>query len=111
MSQSALPNATVNVHDVSKRFGETIALNKCSIVIEPGEVHAIVGENGSGKSTLAKILSGVLVPDEGVISIFGATPRTPIEARALGVATIFQEILVADAVSYTHLTLPTILRV
>jgi ABC-type sugar transport system ATPase subunit len=91
-----MPNASVTAFEISKRFGETVALNKCSISIEPGEVHAVVGENGSGKSTLAKILSGVLLPDHGTLSVFGGTPTSPIEARALGVATIFQEVLVAD---------------
>ena len=82
---------------IYKRFGETVALNGCSLTIAPGEVHAIVGENGSGKSTLAKILSGVVLPDSGTVSIFGETPRDPMHARALGVATIFQEVLVAEA--------------
>jgi ABC-type sugar transport system ATPase subunit len=54
-------NAIV-VREISKRFGETVALNKCSLNIQAGEVHAVVGENGSGKSTIAKILSGVLTP-------------------------------------------------
>ena len=89
----------VVVREISKRFGETVALNNCSLTIQPGEVHAVVGENGSGKSTLAKILSGVLTPDGGTFSIFGETPATPIHARRLGVATIFQEILVAESLS------------
>jgi ribose transport system ATP-binding protein len=90
---------TIVVREISKRFGETVALNKCSLTIQPGAVHAVVGENGSGKSTLAKILSGVLTPDGGTFSIFGGTPATPIDARRLGVATIFQEILVAESLS------------
>lgn len=81
---------------ICKRFDETVALSDCSLTINPGEVHAIVGENGSGKSTLAKIFSGVVLPDAGTVSIFGHSPRNPIHARALGVATIFQEILVAE---------------
>lgn len=81
---------------VCKRFDETVALNDCSLTINPGEVHAIVGENGSGKSTLAKIFSGVVLPDSGTVSIFGESPRSPMHARALGVATIFQEVLVAE---------------
>ncbi len=81
---------------ICKRFDETIALRDCSLEINPGEVHAIVGENGSGKSTLAKVFSGVVLPDSGTVSIFGETPRNPMHARALGVATIFQEVLVAE---------------
>jgi ribose transport system ATP-binding protein len=91
--------ADVEVVDVRKSFGETIALNGCSLRIRLGEVHAIVGENGSGKSTLVKILSGVLRPDSGILSIFGSAPRNPLEASRLGIATIFQEILVADEAS------------
>jgi ribose transport system ATP-binding protein len=89
----------IKVRNIVKRFGETLALNDCSLTINPGEVHAIVGENGSGKSTLAKIISGVLQPDSGLVSIFGESPRNPLHARALGVAMIFQEVLVAETLS------------
>jgi ABC-type sugar transport system ATPase subunit len=92
-------NGMVVAEGISKRFDETIALNGCSVTIQPGEVHAIVGENGSGKSTLVKIFSGVVLPDAGTVSVFGDTPRNPMHARSLGVATIFQEILVADRMS------------
>ncbi|QEX22750.1 sugar ABC transporter ATP-binding protein [Hypericibacter adhaerens] len=86
----------VTVRDVRKRFGETVALDGLTVTIRPGEVHAIVGENGSGKSTLAKILSGVLNADSGEVKVLGETPLDPIQARKIGVATIFQEVLVAD---------------
>ncbi|MBX3597543.1 MAG: sugar ABC transporter ATP-binding protein [Rhizobiaceae bacterium] len=89
----------VQISRVVKRFGETIALDDVSLTISPGEVHAIVGENGSGKSTLAKTMSGVLRPDSGLVTTFGESPRDPMHARALGVATIFQEILVAETLS------------
>jgi ABC-type sugar transport system ATPase subunit len=89
----------VQIQHVSKRFGETMALDDCSLTINPGEVHAIVGENGSGKSTLAKIISGVIRPDSGTVSVFGHQPRSPMEARAHGVAMIFQEVLVAESLS------------
>jgi ribose transport system ATP-binding protein len=87
------------VRDLHKSFGETKALDGCSFSASAGEVHAIVGENGSGKSTLAKILSGVLHADSGEVSVLGGVPRSPLEARRLGIATIFQEILVADEAS------------
>jgi ribose transport system ATP-binding protein len=87
------------IDKVSKAFGETLALNDCSFRAERGEIHAIVGENGSGKSTLAKIMSGVIFPDRGSVQILSRPPRSPVDARGLGVATIFQEILVADEAS------------
>lgn len=93
------PSLTIRLKDVAKSFGQTRALRACHLEAHAGEVHAIVGENGSGKSTLAKIISGVLRADRGEIDILGASPRNPIETRDLGVATIFQEVLVADEAS------------
>ena len=90
---------SIRLRNVSKRFGETRALTGCDFEAYAGEVHAIVGENGSGKSTLAKIMSGVLVPDDGSCEILGSSVGTPLEARRIGVATIFQEVLVADEAS------------
>ena len=57
------------------------------------------GGNGSGKSTLAKVVSGVLPINSGQVSVLGHAPATPHEARALGIATVFQEVLVADECS------------
>ncbi len=82
--------------DVSKSFGETWALRSCSFVARAGQVHALVGENGSGKSTLAKVFAGVLAADSGTVSVNGETPKSPPMARKLGLAMVFQEILVAD---------------
>ena len=93
----SLKTKSIIINNISKRFGETIALKDCSIKIKSGQVHAIVGENGSGKSTLAKIISGVIIPDSGELSIFGETPLNPIHARKLGIEMIFQEILVAES--------------
>ncbi len=64
-----------------------------------GEIHAIVGENGSGKSTLAKIMSGIVLPDEGSVDIHGHHVSSPAEALKTGVATVFQEVLVAEGAS------------
>lgn len=87
---------TISVANVSKFFGPTRALDGCSFSARAGEIHAIVGGNGCGKSTLAKIISGVLPIDHGQFSILGETPSSPAESRAIGIATVYQEILVAD---------------
>jgi ribose transport system ATP-binding protein len=86
----------VAVRGVSKSFGEAHALRACSFSARFGEVHAVVGENGSGKSTLAKLLAGVLRPDSGTILVNDRRPASPRQARADGVAVVFQEILVAE---------------
>ena len=90
---------TIRIVDVAKSFGETKALKKCDFEACAGEVHAIVGENGSGKSTMAKIMSGVLHPDSGTVAILGEKVTSPIDAKRIGLTTIFQEVLVADEAS------------
>ena len=90
---------TVEISSVVKTFGPTVALGGCSLRAYSGEVHAIIGGNGSGKSTLAKVVSGVLLPDSGQVSILGKSATTPVEARRMGIANVFQEVLVADACS------------
>ena len=90
---------TVEISSVRKAFGPTVALGGASLTAYAGEVHAIVGGNGSGKSTMAKVISGVLIPDSGQVSILGRSATTPAEARALGIANVFQEVLVADECS------------
>lgn len=86
----------VSVVGVRKSFDVTKALDGASFSASLGEIHAIFGGNGSGKSTLAKVISGVLPIDSGQVNILGHTPNSPHEARAIGVATVFQEVLVAD---------------
>jgi ribose transport system ATP-binding protein len=89
------------MREVSKSFGANRALDRVSLELGPGEVHALVGENGAGKSTLMKILSGAYRPDSGSMTLAGApyAPRGPRAARAQGVAMIYQELALAP-----HLT-------
>lgn len=89
------------MHRIHKRFGATIALDNVSISIEPGEVHALVGENGAGKSTLMKILSGAYRADSGEMLLDGGSfkPNHALDARHQGVGMIYQELSLAP-----HLT-------
>jgi len=81
---------------VAKSFAATAALKDMSLAIEPGEIHAIVGENGAGKSTLIKIMTGVHRPDAGEIRVEGrvVTLRSTQEAQTEGIAAIYQEPMV-----------------
>lgn len=95
---STLPGE-LYVKNARKSFDVTKALDDCSFSAHFGEIHAIVGGNGCGKSTLAKVLSGVLPLDSGRVSILDHHPTSPAEARALGIATVFQEVMIADEAS------------
>ena len=85
----------VRLRGVSKSFPGVRALEDVDLDLQPGKVHALLGENGAGKSTLIKVLSGVYRPDEGTIEINGRQVRLegPAQAQGLGIATIHQELL------------------
>ncbi len=80
---------------IGKSFPGVQALRAVSFDIRPGEVHALLGENGAGKSTLIKIISGVHAADAGSLLLDGHPIRLvgPQAARAAGIATIYQELL------------------
>jgi ribose transport system ATP-binding protein len=86
--------ARLEMNDIHKRFGATIALEQVDFSVLPGEVHALVGENGAGKSTLMKILSGVHQPDRGNMLVDGKPfqPLNPLQARHQGIGMIYQEL-------------------
>jgi len=89
----------IYVQDVHKSFGVTKALDGVNFSANFGEIHAIVGPNGCGKSTLAKVMSGVLPIDKGKVSVMGSFPTSPVMARNLGIATVFQEVMIAEEAS------------
>ncbi len=86
---------------VSKQFSATVALEGVDFDVEPGEIHAIVGENGAGKSTLIRILGGVHRPDRGDIFVAGKLCHfaSPHDAIAAGIVTIPQELRLVPALS------------
>jgi ribose transport system ATP-binding protein len=87
----------LEVAGLSKRYGETIALDDVTLTFARGHIHAILGENGSGKSTLVKLLSGVIRQSAGTIRIDGRPigREGPAEIQRLGLSTVFQEVLLA----------------
>jgi ABC-type sugar transport system ATPase subunit len=84
----------IELRNIGKSFGGTIALDNVSLTLERGEVHALMGENGAGKSTLGKVLAGLLHPDHGTVAIDGAPVRfpSPREAREAGIGMVHQEL-------------------
>ena len=84
----------LTIQGLSKKFGDTVALDKVDFNLRAGEVHCLVGENGAGKSTLIKILAGAERPDSGSITAFGQTHSwlSPQQSLEAGVATIYQDV-------------------
>ncbi len=84
----------LKMHGIGKWYPGVHALNDVHFDLEPGEVHALVGENGAGKSTLIKILSGAIQNDEGEIYLNGVRidPLTPMKSQASGICVVYQEI-------------------
>ena len=73
----------LELRNIEKRFGPTVANRDISLGVESGTIHAVLGENGAGKSTLMKIISGFLAPDSGEVLIDGKPAPTGI-ATPLG---------------------------
>lgn len=84
----------LELNGISKSFPGVIALDKVSMKVRPGIVHAICGENGAGKSTLIKIVNGIYQMDEGEIIYKGEKilPQNPKQMLDIGIATIHQEL-------------------
>lgn len=74
----------IEIRNLSKRYGEKVALHDLSITLKPGEVFAFLGPNGAGKTTTIKILTGLVKPSSGSASIGGFDiTRQGLQAKAL----------------------------
>ena len=66
----------IDMQGVTRRFGETVAVDDLSLTVEIGEVFGFLGHNGAGKTTTIRLLNGVLTADSGEIRLMGLDPRT-----------------------------------
>jgi ribose transport system ATP-binding protein len=97
------PGTILELEDIAKRFGPTVALDGVDLKLAAGEVHALIGENGAGKSTLMGILAGAVRPDRGRMLLAGEpyAPANPLLARRAGLALIHQELSLFPHLSVT----------
>ncbi|MDZ7938481.1 MAG: ABC transporter ATP-binding protein [Rhodoferax sp.] len=91
----------LETYALTKRFGSFTAMDQVSMRVEPGTVHALLGENGAGKSTLVKCVAGFQRPDGGGIMIDAREQSiaNPVAARALGIGMVYQHFTLAPGMT------------
>ncbi|WFP78551.1 sugar ABC transporter ATP-binding protein [Mesorhizobium sp. WSM4906] len=84
----------LELRGIGKRFPGVVALDNVDFTLEPGKIHALMGENGAGKSTLIKIMAGVYGKDAGTIRMRGREVdiKSPRDSLKEGIKVVFQEI-------------------
>ncbi len=106
---------------ISKQYPAVRANDRVALRVQPGEIHAVLGENGAGKSTMMKIIYGAVQPDEGTIAWNGEIVKiaSPAHARKLGISMVYQHFSLFDTLTAAEnvwlgldksLTLPEVAR-
>jgi simple sugar transport system ATP-binding protein len=94
----------LQVKNISKSYPGCVANNQVNLTIQPGEIHALLGENGAGKSTLMKIIYGLVRPDAG--DIFWerreVNINSPAQAISLGIGMVFQHFNLFETLTVTE---------
>ncbi|MFC7533648.1 ABC transporter ATP-binding protein [Actinoplanes sp. GCM10030250] len=75
----------IEVKNLAKRYGETVAVRDVSFAVDPGEIFGILGPNGAGKTTTVECIAGLRTPDSGTISVLGRSPADPSLRAEVGV--------------------------
>ena len=91
----------IELRNITKRFGAVLANDHINIKVEPGTIHAIVGENGAGKSTAMRIAYGFYKADSGEILVEGKVHEiaSPHDAIALGIGMVHQHFMLVDTMT------------
>ena len=89
----------IEMHEITKIFGEFVANDKINLELRKGEIHALLGENGAGKSTLMNMLAGLLEPTSGEIVVNGQVVKldSPSKAASLGIGMVHQHFMLVEA--------------
>ena len=96
-----VPQPILTARGLVKRYGRVTALDHADFDLMPGEILGVIGDNGAGKSTLIKALAGAVTPDHGEIRLDGRPVhfRSPLDARAAGIETVYQDLALSPALS------------
>jgi len=94
----------LELRGITKRFPGVVANRDVDLIVEPGEIHALLGENGAGKSTLMNVLYGLYHADEGEILIDDkpVTFQDPGDAIAAGIGMVHQHFMLVPVFSVTE---------
>jgi simple sugar transport system ATP-binding protein len=94
----------LELRGITKWFPGVLANDRVSFTLEPGEIHALLGENGAGKSTLMNILYGLYQPDEGEIIVRGRPVRVenPKDAIRAGIGMVHQHFMLVPVLTVTE---------
>ena len=91
----------MSLSNITKRYPAVVANSDVSLLVQPGETHAVLGEHGAGKLTLMKIIHGSVQPDAGGMQFNGTSVRVrnPQESRAPGISMVFQHFSLFDTLT------------
>ena len=76
--RALVASLAVEAREVRKRFGPVTALDGLTVTINAGEIYGLMGPNGSGKTTFIRTVAGLVRPDSGAVTVFGAPPRAAV---------------------------------
>ncbi len=94
-------SALLQIRELTKVFDQTVAVDRVSMEILPGEIHGLIGENGSGKSTITSMMAGIQKPTSGEMLLEGKPyrPGNQLEANRCGISIIVQEMCTIEDLS------------
>ncbi|MFV0680817.1 ABC transporter ATP-binding protein [Ottowia sp.] len=101
MPESKGHTPRLHLHGITKHYPGVVANDGVALAVQPGQIHAVLGENGAGKSTLMKIIYGAVKPDAGALYFDGQPMHvhSPQQARQMGIAMVFQHFSLFETLS------------
>src|ERR1700751_3104398 len=110
--QPRSPVMSIEVRNLTKRYGDLAVCNNLSLEVPDGELVALLGPSGSGKTTLLRLIAGLEVPDAGSVLFHGEdATRTPVRDRNVGFVfqhyALFGHMTVADNIAFGLRPRPT----